>query len=290
MSVPSLSRREFSTSLLALTGATLAGCRPDKTPAGETGDGHTGAAPDDSAPDSGDSAIDTASVPWASGGTASMSGDYADPFGDTVDTSCALMCGMTLGPCYALTPERKDVSEGVSGLPMRLALRVVDESCAPVVGALVEIWHTSPSGLYSGEDAVDMCTTNDSEAEAGHWFRGGQVTDASGRVDFDSCFPGWYGGRTIHIHLQILIGEAQYLVSQLFFDQAFTDEIFATHPEYVGFGAPNTTNSTDGVLAGTDPTPYLAATSKLADGALMAYKTIVIRADPTSELCQVGGG
>lgn len=47
---------------------------------------------------------------------------------------------------------------------MRLALLVVDESCNPVPGARVDIWHTGPEGLYSGEDASTFCTSDDPAA------------------------------------------------------------------------------------------------------------------------------
>jgi len=76
-----------------------------------------------------------ASVAWATGGTQSMTGNYADPFKGDLGSSCVLTCAQVLGPCYAQTIERKDISEGHDGLPMRLSLRVVDESCKPIAGA-----------------------------------------------------------------------------------------------------------------------------------------------------------
>jgi protocatechuate 3,4-dioxygenase beta subunit len=88
-----------------------------------------------------------------------------------------------------------------------------------------------------------MCTANDAEAKAHNWFRGSQVTDAKGRVDFNTCFPGWYSGRTIHIHFRIQRGSDVYDISQLFFEQALITEIFGSHPEYKGYGQPNTSNS-----------------------------------------------
>lgn len=273
-----LSRRELTVSLLSLSGLALVGCDPasDKGAVGDTG-------PVDTEP------VDTGPVAWATGGTASMSGDYADPFEAETGATCDLMCEMTLGPCYAETPERKDVSEGITGLPTRLALRLLDTRCQPVAGALVEIWHTAPNGLYSGEEAAAMCTTGDAEAVASHWFRGGQVSDAAGRVDFDTCFPGWYTSRTIHIHLRVVVGGEEYLVSQLYFEQALIDEIFTVHPEYSGYGLPAVDNSEDGLLSSADPAPYTVATSKLPDGALMAFKTIVIRGALSEAPCEAGG-
>ncbi len=173
---------------------------------------------------------------WASGGTAAMTGaaSYPDPFG-ALPAVCEATCEMTLGPCHSSSPVRKDVSEGYPGLPVRLALRILDTSCQPAEGATVEIWHTRNSGLYSGtndngEFDVSFCTGDDTDAQAHEYFRGIQTTDANGRVDFDTCFPGWYSGRAIHIHFIVAIGTARYLVSQLFFPQDAIDEIFASHP------------------------------------------------------------
>lgn len=229
-----------------------------------------------------------AATEWASGGTASMTGDYADPFG--ASTSCALTCAMTLGPCYATTLTRQDISEGYPGLPVRLALRVLDEDCNPVEGAEVDVWHTRNSGLYSGEDASDFCTTGDADARSHRYFRGVQVTDASGRVDFDTCYPGWYSSRTIHIHFQVRIGGSEHVTSQLFFPDTLTAEIFAAHPDYAGFGQPDTTNTSDTVLGSADATPYLLEWARQADGAMLAYKTVVVRRALTTSLCSVGGG
>lgn len=82
---------------------------------------------------------------WATGGTASMTDKetYPDPFTGAID-ACALVAATTQGPC---TTEdellREDVSEGWTGLPVRLALRVVDTACNPVAGVTVKIWHTN---------------------------------------------------------------------------------------------------------------------------------------------------
>ena len=222
--------------------AALPGCGDD----GGSGGGGIDAPPSDS---------------WASGGTAVMTGHYPDPF-TTGGGACALLCETTLGPCYAQTVERKDISEQELGLPVRLAFRVVgDDGCTPIAGAAVDIWHTNRSGLYSG-------------------------SDANGRVDFDTCFPGWYRGRTIHIHVQIRIGADEYVTTQLFFDDALTREIFAGHVEYEEFGQPDTTNRDDGVISSSQVGDYTLATQRMSDGAMLAYKTLVIRSSLATPACQ----
>jgi protocatechuate 3,4-dioxygenase beta subunit len=215
---------------------------------------------------------------WATGGTASMSGNYADPFTAGIGTACTIYKASTLGPCHAATVDRMDISEAQAGLPVRLAFLVVNPSCQPVPGATVELWHTNPTGLYSGSDASNMCTTGDSAARASRWFRGIQTADANGRVDFNTCFPGWYSSRTIHIHFTVRAGGTEYLTSQLFFDDALNNDIISTHPSYSTRGAKDTTNANDNVLRQSGLSDFTFQTQKMDDGALLAWKALVINA------------
>jgi protocatechuate 3,4-dioxygenase beta subunit len=215
---------------------------------------------------------------WASGGTAVMTGNYPDPFTAGIGSTCMLYKASTLGPCHAATVDRKDISEGVAGVPVRLAFLVVNASCQPVPGATVELWHTSPSGLYSGSDAVNLCTFGDSAARASRWFRGLQTADANGRVDFDTCFPGWYSGRTIHIHFTVRANGTGYLTSQLYFEDSLNDEIISSFSAYGARGAKNTPNANDGVLRQSGLSDPYFQTKRMEDGAMLAWKTLVVNA------------
>jgi protocatechuate 3,4-dioxygenase beta subunit len=229
---------------------------------------------------------------WASGGTAAMTAQhcYPDPFADGV-LGCALLCQTTAGPCTSDTIERRDVSEGWAGLPVRLALKLVDaDSCEPIEGAVVEIWHTQRAGVYSGvTPAGAFCYGDDPEAETHLYFRGTQTTDADGRVDFDTCYPGWYPGRAIHIHFRVSLGGQSHLVSQLFFSEALSQDIFAAHPDYAEFGQPDTLNGNDGVINGeSDLAPYLLDTERMPDGAMLAWKLVAIRSSLDDPQCTLG--
>ena len=248
------------------------GSAGDRGTAGNGGSGGAG----------GSTATGTPTTGFASCGTESMSGDYPDPFTGDLGAACALTCSMTLGPCYAETVFRKDVSEGYPGLPVRLALLVVDEACNPVEGADVDIWHTGSSGHYSGPDASDFCTGADPDAKAHQYFRGVQTTDAKGRVDFDTCYPGWYPGRSIHIHFTVRVANQAHVTSQLFLPDTLTAQVFAEHPDYDQFGQPNTTNAQDGIYAGKE---YELSTALQPDGALLAWKVLVIRSSLAAPLC-----
>jgi len=285
--------RALGATLVAAPIGCLIACGKDSA----TGERDAGDDLTDASKDAGDaqaSKLDagTADVPWATGGTAAMTAaaNYPNPFANGLGAACELYCAATLGPCYAQTLERKDVSEGQLGLPTRLAFRIVDASCKPISGATVDIWHCGPSGLYSGEDASDFCTSGDATARAARWFRGVQTTDANGRVDFDTCFPGWYSSRTIHVHFTIRIGDSEYVTSQLVFADALDDEIVSTQALYNTRGARDTKNAVDNVVGGaSDLTQYQFETARMSDGAMLAWKTLVIRSSTADSLCSIQG-
>jgi protocatechuate 3,4-dioxygenase beta subunit len=241
---------------------------------------------------------------WATGGTAAMLGaaSYPDPF-DTPGSTCTSTCILTQGPCWAPSaPVRRDISEGEPGIPLRLMLRILDaDGCTPVNGAEVEIWYCNIEGQYSAEDAQSpgFCTGNDAAALAGYFFRGRAIADVAGKVTFDGCFPGWYPGRSIHIHLLVRpaasAGEATttnaVAISQIFFPEALTAEIFETVSGYVEQRQPDTSFADDNVLTSVeDITPYVVAYERMSDGAMLAWKDIVISSSQSCGSGGVGGG
>jgi protocatechuate 3,4-dioxygenase beta subunit len=123
-----------------------------------------------------------------------------------------------------------------------------------------------------------MCTNGNSEARASRWFRGIRTADANGRVDFNTCFPGWYSSRTIHIHFTVRANGTEYLTSQLFFDDALNNEIISSQPIYSARGAKDTTNASDNVLRQSGLSDFTFQTQKMDDGAMLAWKAIVIKA------------
>lgn len=130
------------------------------------------------------------------------------------------------------------------GVPLLIDLRVLapaDEGCRPRSGAQVDLWHCDAGGLYS-----DLPGSGTGGQD---FLRGYQVTDADGAVRFTTIYPGWYPGRTVHIHVEVRLfdpfGEVTTEVStQLFFDDAVTDAVLATAP-YSDRGPRDTRNATD---------------------------------------------
>ena len=214
---------------------------------------------------------------WASGGTSAMLdlATYPDPF-ETIDaTSCPLTVEATVGPCYvAESLFREDISEGNLGLPVRLLFRVLDESCQPIEFARVEVWHTRYDGIYSAGPTA-MCTGGDAEATASEFFRGSLAADEEGKVAFNTCFPGWYAGRAVHIHFRVFVDDIDVGVSQLFFPEALVTEIFASQPQYSDAGQPDTTNAEDGIYDEVG-TSGIAEYARMSDGAMLVWKDVVI--------------
>lgn len=75
-----------------------------------------------------------------------------------------------------------------------LTITVVDvnNSCAPLAGYVVYVWHCDRDGSYSLYDLP-----------AESYLRGVQVTDANGQVTFTTIFPGAYAGRYPHMHFEV---------------------------------------------------------------------------------------
>jgi protocatechuate 3,4-dioxygenase beta subunit len=154
---------------------------------------------------------------------------------------CVLTPEQTEGPYYIDEGlVRRDVTEGRTGMPLRLRLRVEDaSSCGSIHGATVEIWHADAEGVYSGFGAG-----------AGETFlRGAQRTNRDGLALFTTIYPGWYQGRTTHIHVKVHAGGEVVHTGQLYFKDSATDAVYETSP-YSSRAERDTTNATDGIYAG----------------------------------------
>jgi len=142
---------------------------------------------------------------------------------------------------------RVDTSDGSlsDGTKLTLdldVLQITDGVCAPLPDAMVDIWHCDAYGVYSDEAA------NNSVGKT--FLRGYQISNTAGRVRFVTVLPGWYQGRTVHIHIKIRTtgtdGNPYEFTSQLYFTEDFQLAYLATDP-YAAKGARDTTNDTDGI-------------------------------------------
>jgi protocatechuate 3,4-dioxygenase beta subunit len=172
--------------------------------------------------------------------------------GDT--STCQLLAEQEEGPYRrGEQPHRRDVTEGRAGSPLRLGLRLRTHGGDAAAGADVEIWHCDPEGRYSGYPPNDAAVAFDSSPQRAAYLpdesflRGRQTTDDGGDVEFRTIYPGWYPGRTVHIHLMVHLPHRSS-ISQLYFPEAITAELFA-HGRYRHLGLPDTTHATDGIFA-----------------------------------------
>jgi protocatechuate 3,4-dioxygenase beta subunit len=136
---------------------------------------------------------------------------------------CVLTPELTEGPYYIAGEKvRRDITEGRPGTALFLHLRVLDAStCRPIKGAAVDIWHADASGIYSGFGSGAASRT---------FMRGIQPTDATGLAKFKTVYPGWYQGRTVHIHVKVHVGGSVVHTGQLFFNDTLTDAVYKRLP------------------------------------------------------------
>ena len=153
--------------------------------------------------------------------TRSWPGDESALAADEV--TCVLTPEQTEGPYYIAGEKvRRNITEGRPGTPLTLRLTVVDaRTCKPIKGAAVDIWHCDASGAYSGFGAGRASRT---------FMRGIQRTNASGVATFKTVYPGWYPGRTLHIHVKVHLGGNVVHTGQLYFPDRVTDTVYRRTP------------------------------------------------------------
>jgi protocatechuate 3,4-dioxygenase beta subunit len=159
--------------------------------------------------------------------------------------ACILTPAAVPGPFY-FDPKlhRADITEGHPGVPLRLRFVVLDAaSCTPVSGARVDVWHARSDGYYSGYPGQG--DKHNVDTSGGTFMRGTQVADARGEVLFHSVYPGWYDGRTVHIHFKIFIDDKNMLTGQMYFPDALSQYIFANVGAYSRKAVRNTFNGND---------------------------------------------
>jgi protocatechuate 3,4-dioxygenase beta subunit len=142
-------------------------------------------------------------------------------------------------------PTDSSIQEGFP-LLLRIVVAQIDNgTLSPVSGAYVDVWHCNALGIYSDVQA---------QGTVGRKFlRGYQVTNQHGEVRFRTIYPGWYSGRTVHIHVKVRLfagSQTTYeFTTQFFFNDAVTDEVYELAP-YSQRGTRDTLNSRDGIFLG----------------------------------------
>lgn len=284
-----LSRRE----VLALFGvagaAALVGCGPSS--AGTAQPTAAGAAPTAAAATPALNAEAATAVAVASDPTAAATAaaEVATAVAANVGAApaCVVRPEVTEGPYYVdedlvRSDIRTDAATGTAkeGTPLQLRFNVSQVStsaCAPLAGATVEIWHCDAAGQYSDVSDPGFNTKGQ------NWLRGAQVTDANGVATFTTIYPGWYSGRAVHIHFKVHPDETKVFTSQLFFDDALSQQVFTQAPYASKGSTPDTLNSTDNIYQEL----LLLSTSKTDQGYAAAFD---IGIDPSTVGTGESGG
>ena len=225
-------------------------------------------------------------------------------------TECVLTPDLTEGPYY-LDGQliRSDITEGKPGVPLALQIAVQDvTSCAPLANAAVEIWHCDAQGYYSGivgENPGGGAAATGEDNASTTFLRGIQLTDDQGTVAFSTIYPGWYTGRTVHVHMKVHVngtivdiasdpdavatpaggetyeGEQTCHVGQLFFDDALSEEVFATEAYVRTSDQGHITNDEDTIFGdhGDEPGFLVDVTGSVTEG---LAGTITVGVDPSA--------
>ena len=184
--------------------------------------------------------------------------------------ACVARPALTEGPYFVdeklnRSDIRPDPTDGTvrPGASLRLGLRVsrlAAGACAPLPGAMVDLWHCDAAGVYSDVSGAGGSTVGKK------FLRGYQLTDTEGLARFTTIYPGWYPGRAVHIHFKVRAaaagGLAHEFTSQLFFDDALSDRVYA-QPPYAARGQGRVRNARDGIYrqAGAQLTLVVAPAS-----------------------------
>ncbi|MEM7372997.1 MAG: intradiol ring-cleavage dioxygenase [Bacteroidota bacterium] len=188
--------------------------------------------------------------------------------------ACAVSPVETAGPFPIKTPAdwiRENIVGNRTGvaLMMQFTIQNTNDSCNPLPGALVDLWHCDAKGNYSEYNGQ-----LDGDFTSEHFLRGRQTTDANGNASFISIYPGWYPGRAPHLHVEIKSSDGtSLLVTQVAFPEDVSKTVYASQ-EYRGDF--DTSNAAD-ALFGSDLARNMtdSVTGNVTDGYTM-IKTIKV--------------
>jgi protocatechuate 3,4-dioxygenase beta subunit len=196
-----------------------------------------------------------------SSGDAAGSGGRGGASGAGGASACVVYPRQTEGPFYLdLDSVRSDITGGKPGAALRLRVQAQATDCAPLKDLAVDVWHCDAAGVYSGfaGQLGGLDTTGET------FLRGTQITDASGVAEFETIYPGWYPGRTTHVHFKVHTSSTMEATSQIYFPEDVTSAVYGTAP-YDARGPKDTANVGD-FIATNNPTPLAMLDGDAASG------------------------
>ena len=196
-------------------------------------------------------------------------------------TTCRPWAEQDEGPYHRdEQPLRRDLVEDRIGTGLDLGVRLIRQGGTAVEGATVEIWQCDALGRYSGfpppDDTVVVTAGTAPATEylpKQSFLRGRQHTDPAGMVEFTTIYPGWYPGRTVHIHLMVHVDDVT-LTTQLYFPDEINDAVLASAP-YAERPRSDTTNDTDGIFSTGGEPAVVDVAADGSDGYLAAIGLVL---------------
>ncbi len=241
--------------------------------------------------------------------------------------ACVLTTEQEEGPFYLdYNKVRSDITEGKPGVPLKLKIALVHaRRCTPLVNAAVDIWHCDAMGVYSAFQDVKLGTPpggggpggpggrppmgpppdgfgpppgmgmgmgNHRAHDESRFLRGIQSTDSSGMAQFATIYPGWYQGRTIHIHLKVHLGRHVAHTGQLFFPEDITERVAKMQPYAKHNDLHRTTQAEDFVFKDEHGAPGMMTLRRLEarTDAGGFWATVTLAVDPDATPAPVGMG
>ena len=176
----------------------------------------------------------------------------------STNATCAVTPTETIGPYPSLVDLfRSDIREGKSGTLLTLTIHVVNvnNGCAAVPNANVEIWHVDAAGDYSQYGTQTAQT----------FLRGIQTTNSNGDVTFTTIYPGWYQGRATHIHVEVTMAGRSIKVTQIAFPESINNSVHASGV-YASRGANPMSNLADGIFSDSLSSEIVTPTGSVSGG------------------------
>ena len=214
-------------------------------------------------------------------GTTTTPGSTTTTTGTTTG-SCVVTDTETDGP-YPLynsrgsALQRVDVREGKTGLQLDMTITVknVNNSCAVLPNARVDIWYCDKDGYYSGYSNSGYLGTQNNTAKT--FLRGLQYADANGQVKFTGIYPGWYQGRATHLHVQVYVDNTLKLTSQIAFPEAINTAVYNTDL-YKAHGQNSLKNLGDNILRDSLDNELATVTANSTTGGYDLTHTLYVNA------------
>ncbi|MFT3910468.1 MAG: T9SS type A sorting domain-containing protein [Ferruginibacter sp.] len=224
---------------------------------------------------------------------------------------CILVPSETLGPFPSLPSGdamywRTNIVDAMAGIPYTFTIKVFGtDNCGIIPAYRVDVWHCNAHGYYSHYASGGMNNGHSGQNSPGAnnasliYCRGTAVTDSNGEVTFNTIFPGWYPGRTWHIHFAIYHGGTVGTsngwildrVSQFTLPIATKNAVLTANAPYSSYGADPQSPDTDNVFnapAGEWSNTQLATLAGSGAGPYSSYYEVAIDAFGVLSLTLLG--